>query len=343
MSAPGSVSPEAAPTSGGHHSFAPSARERLADPAFRWILTGLAALILAIIVFFFVFLIGKARPALEHQGLLDFIFLNDWNPGAEIFGSWPLIVGTLITATTALVIGVPVAVTTAIFISEFAPRRVASVLTILVELLAAVPSVVYGLWGFFVVIPGLLPIEEWFSGNFAFLPFVGGPVAGPSYFIGGLILAIMILPIVCAISREVIQTVPQEHKEAAMALGATRWEVIKIAILPYSRAGIVGAAMLGLGRAVGETVAVFLVIGNSPLIGDSIFSQGYTLAAVIVGEFGEATELHSGALIACGLVLFLITLVINGVARALVVRAENRRFRDSQIVPRDPAAEGATL
>ena len=158
----------------------------------------------------------------------------------------------------------PVAVATALYVTELCPRRLRAPLTILVELLAAVPSVVYGLWGVFVLIPKLRPAEQWFSDTFSFLPFVGGHVAGPNYFIAGLILAIMILPIVSAISREVIATVPPDHKEAALALGATRWEMIRMAVLPYSRAGIVGASMLGLGRAIGETIAVTLVIGNAP-------------------------------------------------------------------------------
>src|SRR5204863_9482451 len=179
--------------------------------------------------------------------------------------------------------------------------------------LAAVPSVVYGLWGFFVLIPKLRPVEQWFSDTFSFLPFIGGHVAGPSYFIAGLVLAIMIIPIVSAISREVISTVPPDHKEAALALGATRWEMIRIAVLPYSRSGITGAAMLGLGRAIGETIAVTLVVGNAPQIGKHLFDQGYTLAAVIANEFGGAAnnQLHVGALIAAGLVLFVLTLAVN--------------------------------
>lgn len=309
---------------GGRSILEQSPRARLADPAFRSLLTGLAALILALIAFFLVFLFQKAQPALTHQGVFSFIFTNDWNPSRSIYGAWPLVAGTIITSTIALVIGVPIAVATALFITEFAPGRSRGSLTVLVELLAAVPSVVYGLWGIFVLIPRLKPAEQWFSDTFAFLPLVGGPVAGPNYFIAGLILAIMIIPIVSAISREVISTVPTDHKEAALALGATRWEMVRIAILPYSRSGITGAAMLGLGRAIGETIAVTLVIGNSPTIGKTIFGQGYSLAAVIANEFGEAAndKLHSGALIACGLVLFVLTLFINGAARGLVARAE---------------------
>src|SRR5207247_9780016 len=196
----------------------------------------------------------------------------------------------------------PVALPAAIYTTEFCPPRFRAVLAGVIDLLAAVPSVVYGLWGFFVLIPKLRPAEQWFSDEFSFLPFVGGHVAGPSYFIAGLVLAIMIVPIVTAISREVVATVPSEQKEAALALGATRWEMIRVAVLPYSRAGITGAAMLGLGRAIGETIAVTLVIGNAPQIGHTIFSQGYPLAAVLANEFGEAANhrLHRAALFAAG-------------------------------------------
>jgi phosphate transport system permease protein len=178
----------------------------------------------------------------------------------------------------------------------------------------------------FVLIPKLRPAEQWFSDTFSFLPFVGGDVAGPNYFVAGLILAIMIVPIVSAITREVMATVPPDHKEAALALGATRWEMIRTAILPYSRAGIAGASMLGLGRAIGETIAVTLVIGNAPQIGHQLFDQGYTLAAVIANEFGEAASvpIHRAALIAAGLVLFVLTLLVNVVARGVVMRAERR-------------------
>jgi phosphate ABC transporter permease protein PstC len=303
-----------------------SSRARFADPAFKAVLSVLAGLILLLIVFFFLFLADKARPAFEQFGILGFTFDNDWDVSRSIYGALPLLVGTLITSVVALAIGVPIAVATALFVTEMCPRRLRSPLTILIELLAAVPSVVYGLWGIFVLVPNLKPAEQWFADTFDFLPFVGGTVAGPNYFIAGLILAIMVLPIVSAISREVMTTVPADHKEAALALGATRWEMIRMAVLPYSRRGITGAAMLGLGRAIGETIAVTLVIGNSPIIGKQIFDQGYSLAAVIANEFGEAANnpLHSSALIAAGLVLFVLTLVINGLARAVVVRAEKK-------------------
>ena len=317
----------ATPAKPGRSSFERSGAARRADPLFKWILTGLAALVLVLIAFFFFFLFTKARPALAYQGFFSFPFTNDWNPSKDIFGAWPLVFGTLVTSLIALVIGVPVAVGTALFVTELCPRRLRQPLVILVELLAAVPSVVYGLWGVFVLIPNLKGPEQWFADTFSFLPFVGGPVAGPNYFVAGLVLAIMILPVVSAISREVISTVPADHKEAALALGATRWEMIRMAVLPYSRAGITGGAMLGLGRAIGETIAVTLVIGNSSTVGKQIFDQGYSLAAVIANEFGEAANnpLHSGALIAAGLILFILTLGINGVARGLVIRAERKQ------------------
>ncbi len=302
---------------------------RLPDRLLKWVLTGLAAAILLLIGFFFVKLIIEANPVFQKTGVISFVFDNEWVPSKQLYGALPLVVGTLITSAVALFLGVPVAVATALYITELCPRAFKQPLTILVELLAAVPSVVYGLWGVFVLIPKLKPAEQWFSDTFSFLPFVGGEVAGPNYFIAGLILAIMILPIVSAISREVMATVPTEHKEAALALGATRWEMIRIAVLPYSRAGISGAAMLGLGRAIGETIAATLVIGNAPVIGKTLFSQGYTLAAVIANEFGEAASdpTHRAALIAAGLVLFVLTLLVNALARYFVLRSAGASAR----------------
>jgi phosphate ABC transporter permease protein PstC len=310
---------------------------RLPDQVLKFGLSALAAGVLILIVYFFIRLIGESSTAFGHIGFFNFFVRNNWdvsqlNQGAACatasnagctFGAWALILGTIITSAIALIIGVPVALATALYLTELCPRRARPALSMLVDLLAAVPSVVYGLWGVFVLIPHLHGFQQSLANAFSFLPFVGGTVAGPSYFIGGLILAIMILPIVSAIAREVISTVPAEHKEAALALGATRWEMIRMAVLPYSRAGITGGAMLGLGRAIGETIAVVLVIGNSPTLGHSIFQQGYTLAAVIANEFGEAasTPVHSSALFAAGLVLFVLTLVVNIIARQFVVKS----------------------
>jgi len=316
-------------THGGRSSFEGSPASRLPDRVLKWTLTGLAVAILVLIAFFFVRLIGESSPVFSKVGVFSYVFDNEWVPSKQAYGALPLVVGTLITSAVALLIGVPVAVASALYVTELAPRRLRQPLTVLVELLAAVPSVVYGLWGVFVLIPKLKPAEEWFGRSFDWVPFVGPGVAGPNYFITGLILAIMILPIVAAISREVMSTVPVEHKEAALALGATRWEMIRMSVLPYARSGISGAAMLGLGRAIGETIAATLVIGNAPVIGHTIFSQGYTLAAVIANEFGEAASdpTHRASLIAAGLVLFVLTLIINFVARWFVVRGERATER----------------
>jgi phosphate ABC transporter permease protein PstC len=313
---------------------------RLQDRALRWTLTGIAGLILVLIAFFFVRLYVEASPAFSRFGLFGFTFTNNWDVSRSLYGALPLLVGTLITSAIALCIGVPVAVATALFVTELCPRRLRAPLTVMVELLAAVPSVVYGLWGVFVLIPKLHGFEQFVADKLGFLPFVGGNVPGPNYFIAGLILAIMILPIVTAITREVMATVPGDHKEAALALGATRWEMIRTAVLPYSRAGIAGASMLGLGRALGETIAVTLVIGNAPTIGKQIFDQGYTLAAVIANEFGEAANnpVHRAALIAAGLVLFVLTLAVNLAARWFVNRAARGRRATTEAATSGAAA-----
>jgi phosphate transport system permease protein len=339
----GAFTPTPAPA-GGRSVLERSPAARLPDRLLRWILTGLSFAILALLVYFFGKLTSESTTVFDQQGVFSYVFSNDWNPAQKHFGAFPLVFGSIVTSAVALVIGVPIAVSVAIFIVELCPRRLRTPMTILVELLAAVPSVVYGLWGVFFLIPTLRPAMQWASDTFSFLPWVGGSVAGPGYFIAGLILAIMILPIVSAISREVIATVPSDHKEAALALGATRWEMIRTAVLPYSRAGITGASMLGLGRALGETIAVVLVIGNAPTIGKQIFDQGYSLAAVIANEFGEAasTPVYSSALFAAGLLLFVVTLIINALARQVVklgdpeVRARRARRKARRAAP--PAA-----
>jgi phosphate ABC transporter permease protein PstC len=314
------VEASATTAGGGRSLLERSPLRNLPDQLLQWGLTILATGVLILIGYFFVRLIGQSQLAFGKFGL-SFVFGNDWDVSRNIYHGAPLLVGTLITSAIALGIGVPVAVATALFISEICPRRLRTPLGVVVDLLAAVPSVVYGLWGVFVLIPKLMPAEKWFASTFSFIPFIGGgTVTGPNYFIAGLILAIMILPIVSAISREVISTVPSEHKEAALALGATRWEMIRMAVLPYARPGITGGAMLGLGRALGETIAVVLVIGNAPVIGQHLFNQGYSLAAVIANEFGEAQGIHVSALFAAGLVLFVLTLIVNVVARGFVAR-----------------------
>lgn len=316
------------PTTGGRSQFERSSFAGLPDRAFRLVLTGIAVGIIVLIAYFFVRLAIESNPAFSRFGVFGYTFTNNWDVSREMFGALPLLVGTIITSALALLIGVPVAVAAALYVTELCPRRLRAPLTILIELLAAVPSVVYGLWGVFVLIPKLKGAEQWFADTLSFVPFIGGgTVAGPNYFIAGLILAIMIIPIVSAIAREVITTVPSDHREAALAMGATRWEAIRLAVIPYSRAGVVGGAMLGLGRAIGETIAVTLVIGNAPVVGKHLFSQGYTLAAAPANEFGEAANdmIHSSALFAAGVVLFGLTFVVNGIARTFVIRAAKGR------------------
>ena len=313
---------------GGRSALQRSPASRLPDQVLQWGLTTLAVLILLLIGYFFVRLIGESTKALNTFGL-SFIFGNDWDVSRNIFHGAPLVVGTLITSAIALLIGVPVAVAAALYLTELCPRRARAPLGMLVDLLAAVPSVVYGLWGVFVLGPKLEPAEKWFANTFSFIPFIGGggsTITPGNYFIAGLILAIMILPIVSAIAREVLATVPSENKEAALALGATLWEMIRMTVLPYARPGITGGAMLGLGRAIGDTIAVVLTIGNAPTIGKHLFDQGYTLAAVIANEFGEAANqpLHASALFAAGLVLFVLTLLVNILARWFVRRGTRR-------------------
>jgi phosphate ABC transporter permease protein PstC len=318
------------PVSGGdRQALERSPLARLPDQIMKWGLLGVSVAVLALIAFFFIELIDQSSLAFNRFGVFGFVFHNRWIPSRLVFGAAAMLFGTAVTSAIALIIGVPVAVATALYLTELSPQRARVPLTILVDLLAAVPSVVYGLWGYLFLIPKLKPAEQWFADTFSFIPYVSGHVAGPSIFIAGLILAIMILPIVSAISREVISTVPSEHREAALALGATRWEMIRMAVLPYSRPGITGGAMLGLGRALGETIAVLLVIGDDPAISHFIFGQGYSLAAVIANEFGEGSNIpiYRSALLACGLVLFVLTLFVNGFARAYVLRGERRMFR----------------
>lgn len=308
-------------------SMRPPRRMLRTDSIVRIALRSLAIVLLLIIGYFFLHLITLSMPVFSDSGITGFLFTDNWDVSKDIYGAWPLVAGTLITSAIALIIGVPVAVAAALYVTELAPPKMKNALALMIDLLAAVPSVIYGLWGVFILIPVLKPAEQWFSDTFSFLPFVGGPINGPNYFIAGLILAIMIIPIISAVSREVFTTVPNQEKEGALALGATKWEMMKLAMFPHAKAGITSASMLGLGRAIGETIAVTLVIGNAAVIGDQIFDQGYTLAAVVANEFGETSpgSLHASALFAAGLVLFVLTLVVNGIARGLVFRSYRNR------------------
>jgi phosphate transport system permease protein len=262
-------------------------------------------------------------PALRQFGF-QFLTSSTWDPVAGEFGAAPAILGTVITSVIALVIATPLALGGAIFLSEFAPDWVRQPVSFLIDLLAAVPSVVFGLWGVFFLLPLLRTAVMPFLRDTLHLgatPFFTGPAYGPSVLAAGLILAIMVLPYIAAVSREVLMAVPRAQREAALALGATRWEAITGAVVPYARTGIFGGVILGLGRALGETMAVTMVIGNRHELSASLFAPGYTMASLIANEFSEATtDIHLSALMAVGFVLFLITLLVNAVARWLVRR-----------------------
>lgn len=251
---------------------------------------------------------------------LGFLTGTTWDPVNEVFGALPFIFGTLVSSFLALLIAVPFSLGIAIFLSELAPEKLRYPLSFIIELLAAVPSVIIGLWGIFILAPFIRDyLAPPLSTYLGFLPLFQGPMYGLSMLTGGVILAIMIIPITSSVSREVIMTVPTHQREAALALGATRWETTRIAVLPYARSGIFGAVILGFGRAIGETMAVTMVIGNSPRITASLFSPSYTMASVIANEFVEATSmLYISSLIEIGFLLLLISVIINIAARILV-------------------------
>ncbi len=293
------------------------------DRLFRGILV-LAALSIPTLLGFLVWeLYVGSRLAIEQFGL-GFMTSSTWDPVAEEFGAFPLIVGTLLTSFVALVVAVPLSLGVAIFLTEFAPTRIRTPIAFLVELLAAIPSVVYGLWGIFVLIPLLrTTLFPLLKDALGFLPLFQGPIYGPSVLTAGLILAIMVMPYIMSVSREVLLAVPSSQREAALALGATRWEAVITAVVPYARSGLVGAVILGLGRALGETMAVTMVIGNRHEIAASLFAPGYTMAAAIANEFTEAvTDIHLAALSYVALALFLVTVLVNAAARLLVWRVQ---------------------
>jgi phosphate transport system permease protein len=284
---------------------------------------GASALLLALALMVIRF-VQLSWPIWKAHGL-GWVVGTHWAPANGVFGALPFIIGTVATSVIALVIGTPVALGTALFVSEIAPARIRGPIANLIDLLAAVPSVIYGLWGFIVLLPLLRPLEQFLADSVGkVIPIFAGPIGnGSGYFAAGFVLAIMILPTISAVTREVFVTVPQDVREAAYALGATRWETIRYGVLPPARAGIVGAVILGLGRALGETIAVLLLIGQIPAVGKSIFASGYSMASVIANEFGQSQEpLHLQALIAIGLVLFVVTVLMNIAARLLVGKAK---------------------
>jgi len=258
----------------------------------------------------------------RHAIGLSFLTKKVWDPVSEDFGALPFIIGTLLSSAIALLIAVPLGIGVAIFLSELAPRNISNTCAFLIELLAAIPSVVYGLIGVFVLVPIMrTTIQPFLIKTLGFFPFFKGPAYGVGVLTAGIILAIMIVPFITTISREVFLSVPASLKEAAMALGATHWEVVRLAVLPYARSGIAGSVFLALGRAMGETMAVTMVIGNRTEIVASILAPGYTMAAVLANEFTEATsDMYVQTLVMIGLVLFIITIIVNGLGRLILYK-----------------------
>jgi phosphate transport system permease protein len=292
------------------------------DRLFRWQCLAAGAVVLVILALIVISTTNKAWPAFRHEGF-SFVTSKNWDPANGHFGALSFIYGTLVISIVAVVVGVPLSVGIALFITELLPNRFRKYFVSLLDLLAAVPSVVYGLWGLQVLVLSgrLTTFYGWIDDAFGWIPGVGklfeGPYSGKSFMTAGLILAIMIVPIMTSLIREVFRTVPASQRDGALALGATRWEMIRAVVFPYSRRGITGAVMLGMGRALGETIAAALVIGSSPQITARLFGSGDAMAAVIANQFNEANGDFRAALIGLGVVLFVMTILINMAGRAL--------------------------
>jgi len=304
-----------------------TARRGLGDRSFQWLALGCGLLVLVILVLIAVTTTQQASSWFTTEGWG--IFGTVWDQAANKFGATPFIYGTAVTGVIALVMAVPVSIGIALLLTEVVPYRVARPIVYVVDLLAVVPSVVWGLWGILVFAPWIQHIYARIASAVTGVPvlgfFFGTPTSGASFFTAGIILAFMITPIVTSLSREVIATVPATDREGAYALGATRWEMIRGVVWPHSQGGVVGAVLLGLGRAVGETIAAALVIGSSPVITSRLFSTGYNMPAVIANQFGEASGVFRSALIGLGVLLFAFTIIINVVARAIVNRSARRK------------------
>jgi len=298
---------------------------KFVDLGFKEAVTLVALSVAALTILLAYSMAMHAIPAIHKFGW-DFLFTSTWDPVKEIYGALPFIYGTLVSSALALLIAVPFSLGIAVYLAELAPAFIRQPLNFLIELLAAIPSVIYGLWGIFVLAPFLKWwVQAFLSKYFGFLPFFQGAFYGVGMFTAGIILSIMIIPTISSVSREVFLAVPFTQREAALALGATRWETIRLAVLKYARAGILGAVILGLGRALGETMAVTMVIGNRPEISASLFAPAYTMASVIANEFTEATsDMYLSALIEIGLILFFVTLFLNIAARLLIWKVSSK-------------------
>ena len=309
----------------------PLERTSYGDRVFRTLLT-LGAVSVPVLLGFLVYQLWTGSELAISKFGLGFLTSSTWDPVAEQFGAFPLIFGTLVSSFIALLIAVPLSLGVAIFLTEFAPKAIRQPVAFLISLLAAIPSVVYGLWGIFVLIPLLrTTLFPFLRDTLGFLPFFQGPIYGPSMLAAGIILAIMVMPYVMSVSREVLLAVPDSQREAALALGATRWEAVITTIVPYARSGIIGAIILGLGRALGETMAVTMLIGNRHEIASSLFAPGYTMAAAIANEFSEAVgDLHLSALAYVAFLLFVVTVLVNAGARLLIWRVARGSGAGSQ-------------
>jgi phosphate transport system permease protein len=309
--------------------LANAGNSQFADRVFSWVMLGCALCVMALVGLIIYELASNSRLSWHASGI-KFFFRSDWDPVNEQFGALPFVFGTIVSSILALLLAVPLAVGVAVFITEMCPRWLRGALAFTTELLAAIPSIVYGVWALFVLVPFLREhVEPWLARSFGWTSALThklgfqGPFEGPPYGIGmlaaAIILAIMVIPIVSSITREVMTAVPQQQREAVLALGATRWEMIRTGVLRNARAGIFGGVILGLGRALGETMAVTMVIGNSPEIAASLFAPGYTMASAIANQFNEASgDTYRSALIEIGLGLFIVTVIVNILAQLLV-------------------------
>jgi phosphate transport system permease protein len=290
------------------------------------LITFLFAASVVLITLLLVFELWQGSALARHKFGLNFFYTRIWDPIFDQFGALPFIYGTLVTSVVALAIAVPLGIGAAIFLAELAPQKISDTLQFFIDLLAAVPSVIYGLLGVFVVIPLMRQyLQPALKGALGFLPLFQGPAYGVGFLTAGIVLAIMVIPYIISVSREILLAVPRDQREAALALGATRWESTWKVVVPFARGGIMGSIFLALARALGETMAVTMVIGNTPTISASLFSPGYSIAAVIANEFTEATgDLYLQSLIELGLVLFLLTFILNGVARLLIVATSQK-------------------
>jgi phosphate transport system permease protein len=290
------------------------------------LITFLFAASVVLVTLLLIFELWQGSALARHKFGLQFFFTRVWDPIAEQFGALPFIYGTVITATVALVIAVPLGIGAAIFLAELAPARLSDTLEFFIDLLAAVPSVIYGLMGVFIVVPLMREyVQPGLKNTLGFLPLFSGPAYGVGFLTAGIVLAIMVIPYIISVSREVLMSVPRDQREAALGLGSTRWESTWKVVVPFARTGIMGSIFLALARSLGETMAVTMVIGNAPTISASLFSPGDSIASVIANQFTEATgDLYLQALVELGLVLFLLTFLLNGLARLLIVMTAQR-------------------